>query len=74
MKCALDCVHSCLAKCHHATEVHASSGGASGCYAECTKPCLPKCAAGGVETSSEAPQTATPVESSSVEAKTLPRR
>ena len=40
MKCALDCVHSCLAKCQHA-----QAAGDTACYAACTKPCLPRCVA-----------------------------
>ena len=36
MKCALDCVHTCLAKC-------SGAGASSKCYADCTTPCLPKC-------------------------------
>ena len=42
MKCALDCVHTCLAKCAHA-EGRVNTSGGSQCYADCTKPCLPKC-------------------------------
>ena len=41
MKCALDCVHTCLAKCAHSRSP--SVGGTGSCYADCTRPCLPKC-------------------------------
>ena len=51
MKCALDCVHACLAKCAHA------DGRGSACYSECTKPCLPKC----VDTSAAKPTSVAPL-------------
>ena len=77
MKCALDCVHSCLSKC-------GAAGTGSKCYAECTKPCLPKCVtaknahtveslaaaaeAHARQAKSHAPHSAAPVESAELEA------
>lgn len=42
MKCALNCVHTCLAKCSHSSTAVAANSGDS-CYSNCNKKCLPKC-------------------------------
>ena len=45
IKCALDCVHSCLGKCNHVYS-HDGFGPSRACYVDCTRTCLPGCAGG----------------------------
>ena len=46
MKCALNCVHGCLAKCSHVFSADGPTR-SKACYDDCTKTCLPTCAARG---------------------------
>ena len=45
MKCALNCVHSCLGKCSHIYTAD-GIGPSRTCYMDCTRKCLPGCVAG----------------------------
>jgi|Transcript_63821 hypothetical protein len=71
MKCALNCVHGCLAKCSH---VYYSGGidPSRNCYVDCTKNCLPSCISHGTVHASGAELTAlTASAEKSVEASAL---